>query len=73
MTTTKNEIFWLIIRKLLFNGGWGGGLTFGGGNKNSVRRSTEGEGGSRVGERIRFVKQIVHKYTQVTIPNLLNG
>ena len=54
-------------------GGGGGGGGNKNDNKNSVRGSTEGAGGSRLGDRIRFLKQIVQKYTQVTIPNLLNG
>ena len=69
MTTTTNFLAYK-MKIVLY---WGGGAE---GNKNSVRRSTEGlvgGGGSRLGERIRFLKQIVHKYTQVTIPNLLNG
>ena len=71
MTTTTNFLAYK-MKIVLYWGGGGGGAE---GNKNSVRRSTEGVvgGGSRLGERIRFLKQIVHKYTQVTIPNLLNG
>ena len=68
MTTANNGFFGLQHEDDYLMGR----LTFGGGNKNLVER-VYWEEFFQMGEMIRFLKDIVQKPTQVTIPNLLNG